>query len=225
MTDPIRSLLAEMAEEIEGNRRCLMGDSSLVHPLAERARAALAAAPPAPAPTINDLLELCEDHEFHLGIDGANEEESAESLLQIIRIALSRWGNQPPAPDHLRTATEMVADGEREELAQWMDRFHEYAYELGRPDWGHMTTRAAALLRQPAPAPVPVVVSERLPEQGDCDAEGRCWVGCSAQIDQTGDFDAEYNASWELSPVHPQDEVWLPHWALPRPPQGGEVAE
>ncbi len=50
MTDPIRSLLAEMAEEIEGNRRCLMGDSSLVHPLAERARAALAAAPPAPAP-------------------------------------------------------------------------------------------------------------------------------------------------------------------------------
>ena len=52
----------------------------------------------APAPTINDIFELCEDHEFHLGGDGADEEESAESLLQIILVALTRWGNQPPAP-------------------------------------------------------------------------------------------------------------------------------
>lgn len=87
--------------------------------------------------------------------------------------------------------------------------------------------RAAALLREarPQPVPVPVAVSQRLPEPGDCDTEGRCWVGCSAQIDQTGDFDCEYNASWELSPVHPQDEVWLPHWAIPQPPQGGEVEQ
>jgi hypothetical protein len=156
MADPIRSLLAEMADELDNNRQCLMGDSSLVHPLAERARAALAAAPPAPAPTINDLLELCEDHEFHIGIDGANEEESAEGLLQIIRVALSRWGNQPPAPDHLRTATEMVVDGEREELAQWLEGLGDDYDDLYRPTSDLVVprlARAAALLRQTAPTP------------------------------------------------------------------------
>lgn len=47
---------------------------------------------PAPGPTIDDIWGMCEDHEFHLGMDGANEEESAESLLEIINTALGRWG-------------------------------------------------------------------------------------------------------------------------------------
>jgi len=221
-----------MAEEIEGNRRCLMGDSGIVHPLAERARAALAAAPPAPDPhealAARPLLEAV----VSLATWG---EEVYSGQLPALQRRISAWlaenpPGQPPAPDHIPAATKMVGDGdgEREELAQWMDANAKTVQKAsGQPANGasQRFRRAAALLRQPAPAPVPVVVSERLPEQGDCDAEGRCWVGCSAQIDQTGDFDAEYNASWELSPVHPQDEVWLPHWALPRPPQGGEVAE
>lgn len=327
MTDPIRAALETAAEALE--RVAFRGTN--VHTMAANqaanaaaiARAALAAAPPAPDPTINDIFELCEDHEFHLGRDGANEEESAEGLLQIILVALARWGNQPPAPapalpldldallspdgayepgtgqedgaqllnqlewwapmhgcdtlenlldrirgrilPHLRPpiagidvpgpdgdygglqelceaegvdvrigapllkrareaweawgatqppAPAPAADGEREELAQWLDRFHEYAYELGRPDWGHMTTRAAALLRQPAPAPV--AVSERPWErEGWCDAEGECWW--------RGRRDPAWWTAADPRMVH--DGWLLPHWAIPRPPQGGEVAE
>jgi hypothetical protein len=63
-------------------------------------------------------------------------------------------------------------------------------------------------------SPQPVPVSERLPEPEDCDAEGRCWVGYAVPKD---DLETEYNPSWELCKFHPPDEVWLPHWALPRP--------
>jgi hypothetical protein len=252
MADPIRSLLAEMADELDNNRQCLMGDSSLVHPLAERARAALAAAPPAPAPTINDLLELCEDHEFHLGIDGANEEESAEGLLQIIRVALSRWGNQPPAPaepdtDAVLTLAAIIrqaagnglpgaarlaelilshpdaasvfqppapapaTDGEREELA---DRLGWIAAQLADIGWRNDSTsvgRAAVLLQQPAPAPVPVA-DRPWEREGWCADWGWCWVFVQGQW--VRDYPQNY-----------PDGVFLPHWAIPQPPQGEEVAE
>jgi hypothetical protein len=200
MADPIRqaleSLLAAEAHiHVAGPEYQQARDAAL---------AALAAKPPAPGPTTDDIWELCEDHEFHLG-DGFNDEESAEGLLQIINAALARWGNPAPAP---------AADGEREELIQWLDCFHEYAYELGRPDWGHMTTRAAALLRQPAPAPVPV--AERPWERpGWCDAEGECWW--------RGRRDPAWWTAADPRMVH--DGWLLPHWAIPRPPQGGEVAE
>jgi hypothetical protein len=49
--------------------------------------------PPEPqGPTLDDIVELCAEHEFILGIDGANEEESAKGLLEIARAALARWG-------------------------------------------------------------------------------------------------------------------------------------
>jgi hypothetical protein len=308
------------------------------------ARAALAAAPPVPAPTINDIYELCEDHEFHLGGNGADEEESAESLLQIIRIALSRWGNQPPALDPrealaarplleavvsldlatwgeevyngrlpalqqrigawlaqnppgqpvaieprgcpapgacscveppapdpepsdfqafqglaldmieslrpivipeilgvLRKAIKSTGqpapatDGEREELAQWLYRLaDERSCNRRRGIRPHPSalTRAAVLLQQPAPAPVPV--SERPWERpGWCDTEGRCWIGTPETeypLGDTGDYDL-IDASWslELPPSDPalhrmQRVVSHPHWAIPQPPHGGEVA-
>jgi hypothetical protein len=78
-----------------------------------------------------------------------------------------------------------------------------------------------ALARWGAPAAQPVPVSERLPGPEDCDSEGRCWVGYAVPKD---DLDTEYNPSWELCKVHPQDEVWLPHWALPVPANTTEEA-
>jgi len=43
-----------------------------------------------------------------------------------------------------------------------------------------LVTRASAALLQelsaPAPVAVPVPVSERLPGEGDCNAEGECWL-------------------------------------------------
>lgn len=49
-------------------------------------------------PTLDDILELCADHEFMLGVDGANEDESAKGLLEIARAVLARYGGQPPKP-------------------------------------------------------------------------------------------------------------------------------
>lgn len=55
------------------------------------ARTALAEPEPE-EPTLDDIWELCEEHGFVLGIDGANEEESANSLWAIARAVLARWG-------------------------------------------------------------------------------------------------------------------------------------
>jgi hypothetical protein len=56
------------------------------------------------------------------------------------------------------------------------------------------------------PAPVPVLVSERLPGEADCDAEGTCWVW---------NFTAY---TWGLFRLDlTAHSHWLPHWALPLP--------
>ena len=229
MTDPIRSLLAEMAEEIEGNRRCLMGDSGIVHPLAERARAALAAAPPAPDPhealAARPLLEAV----VSLATWG---EEVYSGQLPALQRRISAWlaenpPGQPPAPDHIPAATKMVGDGdgEREELAQWMDANAKTVQKAsGQPANGasQRFRRAAALLRQPAPAPVPVPVAERPWErEGWCDAEGRCWW---LVLNQSWPCVYLMRSDDDLLAAADEDVHCLPHWAIPQPPQGGEVA-
>ena len=80
-----------------------------------------------------------------------------------------------------------------------------------------------ALLRQPAPAPVPV--AERPWERdGWCDAEGRCWWFAPAE--ETPSRFAP-RQRWGLYAPDPADEDThcLPHWAIFQPPQGGEVAK
>jgi hypothetical protein len=62
-----------------------------------RARAALAQPEPQ-GPTLDDVVELCAEHEFMLGVDGANEEESAKGLLEIARAILARWGRPAIEP-------------------------------------------------------------------------------------------------------------------------------
>jgi hypothetical protein len=67
------------------------------------------------------------------------------------------------------------------------------------------------------PAPEPVSVAERMPTAADCDAEGRCWVHQPCIVNpESPDWtllaskcaNANYGASH-----------WLPHWAVPAPPQ------
>jgi hypothetical protein len=88
----------------------------------------------------------------------------------------------------------------------------------------------AILARWGRPIPQPIPVSERLPGQGDCDAEGRCWL-----LTVEDDY-----PQWRLHSVEgaqpggpmiwvPVDNDngamvdcfytshWLPHWALPLP--------
>ena len=67
----------------------------------------------------------------------------------------------------------------------------------------------------PAPAVVAVAVSERLPEQGDCDAEERCWVHVPRR--------ATPFPSWTLlwkGHLQPYHSHWLPFHAIPLPQAG-----
>jgi len=61
------------------------------------------------------------------------------------------------------------------------------------------------------PAIQPVPVSERLPEKGDCDAEGRCWWVCPP------DFMELRSHATAISAFVAGATHWLPHWALPVP--------
>jgi hypothetical protein len=71
-----------------------------------------------------------------------------------------------------------------------------------------------------APAAVPVEVAERLPGEGDCDAEGRCWL---LHVDKLGLLE------WHFLDRYPSLDSysyygythWLPAHAIPLP-QGGE---
>jgi hypothetical protein len=84
--------------------------------------------------------------------------------------------------------------------------------------------RLAMRKAAPAPAVVPVAVSERLPdprpetEGGDCDAEGRCWW-----FSPPACFTPELRPCWTLdSEVMEGDTHWCPFHAIPLP-QAGEV--
>ena len=85
-------------------------------------------------------------------------------------------------------------------------------------------TFARTIQQRSTPSAIePVPVSERLPRPEDCDAEGRCWVGCPAFVDDGDHGSIAYNPSWELCRCTPDDTHWIPHWALPVP--GAEVGQ
>jgi len=67
---------------------------------------------------------------------------------------------------------------------------------------------AADRARCGRPAVKPVPVSERMPGEGDCDSEGRCWLA-SVDVEPGWVTDnPEQCTNW----TH-----WLPHYALPVP--------
>ena len=114
------------------------------------------------------------------------------------RAAIARWGRQPEPP----------AEGEVGELVEWL-----HGQDGGREKRA-IHSRIAALLQQqaaPAPVVVPVPVAERLPGEGDCTAQGWCWV-----------FYRGF-PSWTLEPPFGQDgkHTGYTHWlsanALPTP--------
>jgi hypothetical protein len=77
-------------------------------------------------------------------------------------------------------------------------------------------------LTQPAPAPavVPVAVSERLPGPEDCDEDGFCWMGYGYRL--PGENEKDSYAMWMLMPSEESSgEVWCPAHSIPLP-QAGE---
>jgi len=68
MATDFRALCAELADELDHNRQCLMDDRSLTHPLADRARAALAepvAEPPAAPIPVSQRHPTADDCDRH----------------------------------------------------------------------------------------------------------------------------------------------------------------
>jgi hypothetical protein len=121
------------------------------------------------------------------------------------------------------------SDGEREELALLLIADAE-CLEAEQPDLMAMTNqqmrRIATLLRQPAPAAVPVAVAERLPQFEDCRFNpgaviGSCWCWNPHSAGGIGWWSFE-PLDWAEDATH-----WLPAHAIPtpQPPQGGEVAQ
>jgi|688.fasta_scaffold171327_4 hypothetical protein len=129
-----------------------------------------------------------------------------EIIVWAQRQALARWGRQPTPP----------AEGEVTESVAWLRTYAsgEFGPSSDHPDAG-MLTRAADLLEQRRPAPVPV--SERPWERdGWCDEAGRCWFGAPQ--------DGAADAGWILrkpSERLSHQTVSLPARALPLP--AGEV--
>jgi len=184
-----------MADELDNLQKCLdlefgCGEEATAHPLADKARAALAAEADGPAvrrrepasvacePSDGDLLQMMpEQFRADLGTvsriaaHGAGPDIKPglfrvslnTGALEYARAVLARWGHQPALP----------AEGEVAELAAWL-RMQGEALTPGpssmlsnqtkneRRAAGMRLILAADLLERQV-APVPVSVGERLP--------------------------------------------------------------
>ena len=109
----------------------------------------------------------------------------------------------PPAPE----------PGEAGELVEFLDALAA-APILTAPFVAQIRRAAALLQRQAAPAPVavPVAVNERLPGEGDCDVEGKCWWYGSGLDPMGWHFGVD---DGYLDCTH-----WLPAHAIPMPQVG-----
>lgn len=143
-----RALCAELADELDHNRQCLLDDRSLTHPLADRARAALAEQ--AVEPNRRQLMMLADD----MGI------ASLGDAAEYAHAVLARWGTR--------------GESRLRRLQQENHRFREPERTILCDILANGTLLPDPSGKRYA-APRPIPVSERLPEAGDCDAERRCW--------------------------------------------------
>ena len=171
-------------------------------PLLKRAREAwnAAAQPPAAVP-----VAWCNSGDFLVAAEKRQSFSGWRERYYNCDMAL--YAAQPPAPAP-------ASDGEREELIEWLT--HMAQAGLGGRDELNAAA-AATLLRNPCATPVPVAVSESpYKREGWCDANGKLWCFFD---------DHSYKCGWQYRLPRPNvyDSHYLPHWAIPQPPHGGEV--
>ena len=166
MSTDFRALCAELAAELDHNRRCLLDDASLTHPLADRARVALAE--PADGPAVPEGREPAsvaeQPSDDALGLIYHDCCRGCEFMDQVgfedaARAVLARWGRPAqPAPP---------AEGEIDQLVSQLYDYAQGEAENGWHDDAARFRRAAELLAQAhstPPAPVPVPVAEPVAE-------------------------------------------------------------
>lgn len=209
MTTDFRGLCAELADALDSSHQRLTGDPSFTHPLAARARAALAGE--AVGPSDEDLLELMSQamrddlasvsrlSGIQVGLAaGVFRTTLNVRVLEYARAVLARYGSapttiEPDTADVLRLAA----------IIRKVD---------GNHDKG-AAALAEAILSHPdyRSTPRPVPVAERLPGAEDCDQYGCCW------------YWLPINAAWHYRDPSQAEGVncshWLPAHALPIPTQ------
>ena len=168
-----------------------------------------------------DYRALCAELESHLSalswstLNIASNDEAEHDLAHGIaelcsraRAALAQPEPVGPTDDALMAAARAAVDTypRASELPYFMDpAATEYEPML-------LALRAAAAMGRPAITPIPV--SERLPGEGDCDAEGRCWLW----VTEGYDFLGRWVLVHRLNTRDGEYTHWLPAHALPLPP-------
>jgi hypothetical protein len=197
MTTDFRALCAELAYELDLQSRFLLGkyDDWITHPLANRARAALAqSAQPAPSLAARAMLERV----ARLGdcIDANTVGE-----ISTISASAAAWlRDNPPGQPVAIEPRGCPTPGACScvEPADLLERLAETVPEL--------------------PAITPIPVSERLPGSKDCDDKGRVWAWChfDSENDGNGDFWALVPSKW-LNMNRSCWVYWFPSSALAEP--------
>jgi hypothetical protein len=193
---------------------------------------------------MNDFRKLCaelaEDTRYLLGcidddeIDLVCIAECREHLGRA-RAALSEPVVGPAVPsdeDLLRTydaaKRDHCYDGP---INNWPNRSH----HRQRAERAATVHGLRAVLARYGTIPTPIPVAERLPGEGDCDAEGRCWIfdEGDAITDPSWNLDNKARLE-ELKQMEDQGKViglcerwnigWLPFHALPLPAAPGKGA-
>jgi hypothetical protein len=161
---------------------------------------------------------------------GVTEEDWRQACVLSGRYCepfLSKSPATPPAPEvgevaelvrRLRDLHSIPLLEERERAATLLEQ-QQHLLKLAGAELDRLVEQQAA----PAPAVVPVAVSERLPdsrpesEGGDCDAEGRCW----AFMPRSATPFPNWTLIWRghMQPYHTH---WRPASAIPLP-HAGEV--
>lgn len=155
MTIDYRALCAELADALDHNRQCLMDDRSLTHPLADRARAALAQPEPeVVGPTRDELWELW----LRLDRELPDRPAAVAEFWEHAQIdACARWGHHPkPVPVNERLPGPEDCDAEGR--CWWFAAETEVdfgAWTFGTPEactgdnWGHTHWLPATALPLP----------------------------------------------------------------------------
>ena len=225
--------LDELFTEIDQGGECLSWRAYARAALDRWGRPAAAPVPePGEVPRIGHILRLAE---IIREVDGRHDKGAAALAEAILShpgicsagLAALDEADGPAVPDGREPASVALqpSDGEVVELVVELRRI---CFDVAPCD-ADAITRAADLLAQRHPAPVPVLpddaliiepaehtllvpvaqpvpVSERLPGPVDCDAEDNCWW-----------FDPHADGAWYLDTYQSCYTHWLPANALPLP--------